>query len=109
MTELEDDFRAFWEYKKKRKEQAYLRAKPEQRLAEAGIGFTTHNDGLHLVVDHNEKIVDFWPTTGRWIARKGRKGWGVKGLIEYLDGEKSRRGERKVVPPIREPRSNEIT
>jgi hypothetical protein len=99
MTELGDDFRAFREYQKKRKEQAYLRAKPEQRLAEAGIGFTTHNNGLHLIVDHNEKVVDFWPTTGRWIARGGKEGWGVKGLIEFLEGKKSRRQEAGISKP----------
>jgi hypothetical protein len=85
VSELGDDFRTFREYQKKRKRQDYLKAKPEQCLAEAGIGFTTHNEGLHLIVENNEKPIDFWPTTGRWISRNGKEGFGVKSLIEYIE------------------------
>lgn len=38
-------------------------------LTKLGVGFTTHNNGTHLVVSHAGKVVDYWPSTGRWIER----------------------------------------
>lgn len=46
------------------------RAKNRERsqalLVKAGIQFTTHNNGAHLVVAER---YDFWPGTGYWRAR----------------------------------------
>ena len=39
-------------------------------LDDAGVAFTVHNDGAHLVV---ERRWDFWPGTGKWIDRRGGK------------------------------------
>lgn len=39
-------------------------------LSDAGVSFTIHNDGAHLIV---ERRWDFWPGTGKWIDRRGGK------------------------------------
>ncbi len=37
-------------------------------LTDAGVSFTVHNDGAHLIV---ERRWDFWPGTGKWTDRRG--------------------------------------
>ncbi len=62
------------------------------RLQELGIIFESKNDGVHLVVRHNGKVVDFWPSTGRFICRSGKMDdydtRGVNRLIKYLKSKK---------------------
>lgn len=87
MSDMGDDFRTFKEFKRERKEDAYRRARPEERLREAGISYTEHNNGTHLVVPTDGTLVDFWPTTGRWIVRGGTCGFGVKALIAFVKGK----------------------
>ena len=58
-------------------------------LAEKGVEYTVHNEGLHFVVDGLfDQKVDFWPTTGRWMARgksgRQRNGYGVESLLSYI-------------------------
>jgi hypothetical protein len=53
-------------------------------LSESGLSFETKNLGTHLIITHGERTVDFWPSTGLWIVRKGRTGRGVHGLISWL-------------------------
>ena len=37
-------------------------------LTQAGIGYTTANNGAHLIVRNGSFVVDFWPGTGKWRA-----------------------------------------
>ena len=54
-------------------------------LIQTGISFKEHNYGLHLVIQHNEDIIDFYPSTGLWIIRKKNyQRRGVKKLLKYL-------------------------
>lgn len=53
-------------------------------LAEAGIPFQSKNIGAHLIVEGPVCFIDFWPGTGRWISRKGPKGFGVRNLIKHI-------------------------
>ncbi len=46
------------------------RTNSRKLLADAGVSFTAHNDGAHLIV---ERRWDFWPGTGKWIDRRGGK------------------------------------
>jgi hypothetical protein len=59
------------------------------RLVAAGITFTSNNSGVHLMVNHGDQVVDFWPSTGRWRTRTrpviDRRG--VRELLKYLRGE----------------------
>lgn len=54
-------------------------------LAEAGIPFQSKNIGAHLIVEGPVCFIDFWPGTGRWISRKGTKGFGVRNLIKHIN------------------------
>ena len=50
-------------------------------LRDNSINFESKNNGAHLIIDNK---VDFWPGTGKWIVRNGRKGRGVKNLMKWI-------------------------
>lgn len=58
-------------------------------LQNLGIEFESKNNSVHLVIKHNGKIVDFWPSTGRFICRSGKMddidSRGIERLIKYLN------------------------
>lgn len=59
-----------------------------QLLRVKGFGVKSKNGGIHLVVTHNDKTADMWPSTGKWNIRgtsKYRRG--VKQLIKALENE----------------------
>ena len=56
------------------------------RLAEAGIGFDSRNEGQHLIVEGFDCYIDFWPSTERWATRFGHKGRGIHNLINFVRG-----------------------
>ncbi len=54
-------------------------------LREHGIPFVSRNMGAHLIVTYKEKVVDFWPGTGRFIIRgEHTKQRGVRVLLKVL-------------------------
>ena len=55
-------------------------------LKEHCVPFLTKNQGCHLIVDGGHLgTVDYWPGTGRWIARTGKKsGRGIHNLLRFL-------------------------
>lgn len=57
-----------------------------QALARLGIEFTSKNNGVHLIVTHGSETVDFWPGSGLWIYRSGRRGRGFNALVATLQG-----------------------
>lgn len=62
--------------------------KSTQLLSECGVEFDPKNDGYHLIINHGGAVVDFYPSTGKWIPRsKDKSGRGVLGLLEYLGVE----------------------
>ncbi len=56
-------------------------------LQQAGIHFTTNNNGVHLIVEGREGFIDYWPGTGRWKDRSGISGFGVFNLVKYIKGD----------------------
>jgi hypothetical protein len=70
---------------KKKKKQSNLEFSTEF-LTKKEINFESKNDGIHLIVTHNGKVVDFWPSTGKWKDRKKeRYSRGVRKLVNYLE------------------------
>lgn len=57
-----------------------------KELKKKEVEFTEHNEGRHLLVTGVVDVVDFWPGTGKWIARDVCKtrGCGVDKLLAYL-------------------------
>jgi len=54
-------------------------------IKDAGFDVQVKNGGVHLIVCWNNKVVDFWPSTGKWIVWGGKTSRGVKGLINFLN------------------------
>lgn len=80
MADMAEDYAALrWESKVRRSSN---RNASTQILEEAGIKFTSHNEGAHLIVTGT---IDFWPGTGKWKHRYvPEAGRGVRSLIDYL-------------------------
>lgn len=53
-------------------------------LREQGIEFEEKNAGAHLIVKGRDCLIDFWPGTGKFITRNGKKGRGVFNLIKFV-------------------------
>jgi hypothetical protein len=58
-----------------------------QVLTRHGIKHCTANDGVHLMITQDCRRIDFWPTTGKWIARGFRdvQGKGIDELLAYME------------------------
>ncbi|WP_299083390.1 hypothetical protein [uncultured Paraglaciecola sp.] len=63
---------------------AQLRESAPKQLEQAGIPFTVHNNGAHLIVKTATGFIDFWPGKDRWKNRTGKTGFGVCELIERV-------------------------
>jgi hypothetical protein len=65
---------------------SYLHKREEgaRRLREAGIVFTTHNNGAHLIVEGRDGFIDYWPGTGKWVSRNGTRGFGLNNLLTHI-------------------------
>lgn len=60
-----------------------------KKLRSEGINFQSCNDGLHLIVKNKSEVIDFWPTTGKFISRKkgGKVGRGIHNLLKHLQND----------------------
>lgn len=68
MGEMADVFNGWREHKKAKRDSNTEQS--TQALLDAGVPFTSHNDGAHLVVTARDgSIIDFWPSTGLWMLR----------------------------------------
>jgi len=85
MGDMGEVFNEMKEGSKKRR--ARNRKQSPKLLEGAGIPFESKNGGAHLIVEGRECRIDFWPGTGRWISRNGKRGFGVKALIRYVKRE----------------------
>ena len=82
MGDVGDDYRALKEKGQRRR--ASNRETSPEVLKENGVKFESKNLGAHLIVEAKTGKIDFWPGTGKWIARNGRRGAGVFPLIKYI-------------------------
>ena len=82
MGDMGEVFKDIKEDSKKRR--AGHREESPKFLQKAGIPFETKNMGAHLIVEGADCFIDFWPGTGKWIARNGKQGFGVRNLIKHI-------------------------
>lgn len=54
-------------------------------LAQREIPFVQKNGGAHLIVEGKDCFIDFWPGTGKWHSRCGKKGFGVRNLVAFIE------------------------
>lgn len=88
-THSGESFASWREYSQKKR--AANRADSAALLTRAGVPFTSHNNGAHLIVtiEATNRHIDFWPGTGLWMARRSEaKGRGVKSLIALVNSFK---------------------
>ena len=70
-----------------RKRRENNRERSQEILKQNNIKFTEKNSGAHLIVQDNNENLDFWPGTGKFIARRTKHvGRGVFNLIRYITG-----------------------
>lgn len=89
------DIGAMW--REHKAERAIKRAKNRddsvRMLREAGIVFESNNGGAHVVINHDRRLIDFWPGTGLWIVRGAdKRRRGVALLLKFL-------GVQSAAPP----------
>lgn len=82
MGDVGDTFNAMKEESKKRR--AGHREASPKLLEDASVPFESKNGGAHLIVEGSKSYIDFWPGTGKWITRNGKRGFGVKNLIKCV-------------------------
>jgi hypothetical protein len=73
MSDIGDDFRALKEFRKEKRD-AYKSGQmleDIQLVRNASAHIDEKNGGEHLIVTaENGRIIDYWPGTKRWIARR---------------------------------------
>lgn len=84
MSEIGETFAALKEVSRAKRAANVLSS--AELLAQAGIAFTDLNDdGIHLRLLVGRQLIDFWPSTGRWMLKGSpRKHRGVKSLIAFI-------------------------
>lgn len=84
MGDMAEDFKFLNQISKDKRESN--RNSSPAYLERFAIPFETKNGGAHLIVEGSKGFVDFWPGTGKWIARSGEKlkGFGVRNLVTAI-------------------------
>jgi len=83
LDDMGDFFRAWTRCKRSKK--ALNMQWSTECLERLGVDFNIHNNGVHLVVySRKDEVIDFWPSTGKWIVRGGSKGRGIKNLLHHM-------------------------
>ncbi len=79
---MTEDFKILNEISKNKRESN--RNTSQAFLERESILFEIKNNNAHLIVEGSKGFIDFWPGTGKWIARTRIKGFGVKNLIKAI-------------------------
>ena len=85
MSEVAETFNAM--KKMKQEKRADNRENSAEYLRTRSIPFVSNNHGAHLIVEGRDCFIDFWPGTGKWNSRCGKKGFGVRNLVEFIDSK----------------------
>lgn len=86
MSEVNETTEMWAEYKTERQEKRKKnRITSAQILADHDVTFSSSNAGAHLIVQGRNDVIDFWPGTGKYITRGGKKGRGVFSLLRLCD------------------------
>lgn len=74
-----------WFAEESKAKRAGNRENSAEILTQRGVSFTPKNGGAHLIVNHNGKVADFWPGTGKYQVRgAGPYKRGVFNLLKDL-------------------------
>lgn len=76
--------------KESQERRAANRANGVLALEKAGIPFTTNNAGVHVMIQHKGKQLNYWPGTGLWqypTAHSRIERRGIRSLLQFLGKE----------------------
>ena len=76
---------------------------PADYLAQREIPFVPKNGGAHLIVEGRDCFIDFWPGTGKWHSRCGKKGFGVRNLVAFIETPSNAESNGHTSDPTRTP------
>ena len=89
------------ERKAEQEQRRAARKSAPDKLRAAGISFTEHNKGAHLIIDAGGRI-DFWPGTGRWIVFGSKKKQeGIDNLIVFCKSGRESKPPSRFGPMVR--------
>lgn len=55
------------------------------KLQALNVAYTTNNGGVHCMIPHRGRIVNYWPGTGLWRFSPGTtQGRGIRSLLQFL-------------------------
>jgi len=83
MSELGEDFKAWDKQKKDKRFQNITYS--TKILQQSGVKFDSKNHGVHLIVAGKNGLIDFYPSTGLFMLRKGGQGRGVRNLLKHCE------------------------
>lgn len=87
MGDMGDDFRALKQLGKEKR--AKNTKSSTEILAKNRIEFESKNLGAHLIVNSNNGLIDFWPSTGKFKLRSSDKyQYGIKNLLQVCGVQK---------------------
>lgn len=81
MGDMAEEYRALKEHKKLKKEA--MKVGNIAFLDVVGIPYESKNNGLHIIISRSGVVIDFYPSTGKWIDRDKGKGYGTNSLREH--------------------------
>lgn len=84
MSDIGEYFRDYRKFRKEKRKNNLIHS--TDLLIKSGINFTSKNEGIHLIIETNNIVLDFYPSTGLWWDRnnKSKKYRGVKNLLRYI-------------------------
>ncbi len=80
MSDIGESYRIM--RKESQKKRGNNRNSSAEILRARNIEFESKNYGAHLIVKSRDCLIDFWPGTGKYITRNGKKGRGVRNLLK---------------------------
>jgi hypothetical protein len=82
MSETSEIAEMYKEHKEERRHKKVMNMEYSTELLKTvGIPFEAKNNGIHLIVEGIDCKIDYWPSTGKFIARNGNEGRGIKNLL----------------------------
>jgi hypothetical protein len=92
MSEISQTYQSIKNYSKAKKQRN--KHGSTSLLESNNIKFDSKNNGVHLIIDGCDEIIDFYPSTGLWIIRsKQIKSRGVRKLINRIKNRSNKKGE----------------
>ena len=85
MSDLTEDYAAMRKYSRAKKQSN--KEFSTSLLDRRGVDYESKNNGIHLVVYNRDEIIDFYPSTGKWIPRGGKAKRGVLNLLKRIERE----------------------